>query len=269
MATRSVCIVLALGLGAASSAAAHDFWIAPSNSRPVPGERVAIALRVGDRLVGEPVPRRPNRIVRFDALDAAGRAQPLAGVAGVDPAGHFAPAGPGLHWALYQGNRARLTLEPAKFAAYLAEEGLEPIAAERAARGESDRPAREAYSRSALAALCVAGEGAPPPALGPFGLALELVPESDPCAWRAGGEVALRLFFRGAPLAGARVEALHAGRLDDRPAGRTDGAGRVRWTLDRPGRWLVKAVWMERARELPEVEWESFWASLAFELPPG
>ncbi len=259
---------LLLTLAVASPAVAHDFWIEPSSLRPAVGERVGIALRVGQELVGEPVPRRSNRIVRFDQIDPGGVVRPLDGLAGADPAGLFLPVAPGLHWALYQGNRAVLQLEAAKFSAYLREEGLERIVDERAALGESDRAGRETYSRSALAALCARGEGALAGAVGPFGLTLELVPESDPCSWRAGDEIAVRLLFRGKPLAGARFEALHAERLEDRPAGRTDDQGWIRIRLDQPGRWLLKAVQMERALAIPEIEWESFWASLRFELDP-
>jgi uncharacterized GH25 family protein len=260
-------------LSAASVARAHDFWIEPTSARPVVGERVGAALRVGEKLEGEVVPRRPNRIVRFEAVDDQGTVQPLRGAAGADPAGAFVPARPGLHRVLYQGNPARLDLEPEKFTAYLREEGLEKIVARRAELGESELGSREAYSRSALAAVCVvASEATAKPNVGApraLGLTLELLPESDPCSWLAGDEVALRLLFRGRPLEGARVEALHAERLDDRPAARTDAEGRIRLRLDRSGRWLVKAVEMERAEGIPEVEWESYWASLTVELRPA
>lgn len=260
-------VVLAMSsLAGAPPALGHDFWIEPTVARPAVGERVGAALRVGDRLEGEPVPRRPNRIVRFVAVDSTGAASALAGAGGGDPAGAFVPARAGLHRLIYQGNRARLELDPAKFTAYLREEGLERVAALRAELGEDARPGREAYSRSAVAAVCVTPDedaAAPPTALG---LTLELLPESDPCGWRAGDEIVLRLLFRGRPLAGARVEALHAARLDDRPAGRTDAEGRVRLRLDPAGPWLLKAVEMVRAEGLPDVEWESFWASLRVEL---
>src|SRR5207248_2183584 len=48
-----------------SRASAHDFWIEPSNFRPAVGERVAAALRVGQKLAGDPLPRIPMLIDRF------------------------------------------------------------------------------------------------------------------------------------------------------------------------------------------------------------
>jgi hypothetical protein len=263
-----------LAFGLASVARAHDFWIEPTPPRPAVGERVSAALRVGERLAGEVVPRRPNRIVRFEAVGPDGTAQPLIGVPGMDPAGSFAPSLSGTHRLLYQGNRARLELEPAKFESYLREEGLEKVVAQRAERGESGRPGREAYSRSALAAVCVrgqAGEAVPSGAApAPLELTLELRPESDPCGWRAGDEVSLRLLFRGRPVEGAIVAAQLRGRTDVAPlSARTDAEGRVRLRLDTAGFWLLKAVEMVRAEALPDTEWESFWASLTLDLPPA
>jgi hypothetical protein len=63
-------------------ASAHDLWIEPSSFRPAVGERVAIALRVGQDVAGEPMPRIPPLIDRFTlgGADVPGRS-------GADPAG--------------------------------------------------------------------------------------------------------------------------------------------------------------------------------------
>ena len=41
------------------------------------------------------------------------------------------------------------------------------------------------------------------------------------------------------------------------------------FTLPRAGAWLIKAVHMIRAPSDAGADWESFWASLTFALPPG
>jgi uncharacterized GH25 family protein len=48
---------------------------------------------------------------------------------------------------------------------------------------------------------------------------------------------------------------------------RTDAKGRVTLKLPRGGFWLVKAVHMEEAPKTSGFEWESWWASLTFEMP--
>jgi hypothetical protein len=48
---------------------------------------------------------------------------------------------------------------------------------------------------------------------------------------------------------------------------RSDKEGRVTFRLPRSGMWLVKAVHMIPAPPDTKADWESFWASLTFELP--
>jgi uncharacterized GH25 family protein len=45
---------------------------------------------------------------------------------------------------------------------------------------------------------------------------------------------------------------------------RTDAEGRVRFRLPQGGMWLVKSVHMIPGAK---ADWESYWASLTFELP--
>lgn len=247
----------ALMLLLAGPATAHDFWIEPSSFRPSPGERIAVRLRVGERLQGDPVPRNPERIERFAAVGPEGMAE-VVGVAGSDPAGWAVPAGPGLHWIVFDSNHARVELAGPKFDEYLAEEGLERI---RGLRKAGEGPVREIYSRCAKSLLRV-GEGSAGYDRA-LGLELELIPERDPYGLKPGEALPVRLLYRGEPLDGALVVALSN---DGRVSARTSG-GRVSLTLDRPGFWLVKAVHMVPAPEGSGAEWESLWASLTFDLP--
>lgn len=246
--------MILLGLLAAP-AAAHDFWIEPSSFRPAPGERVAVRLRVGERMQGDPVPRNPERIERFAAVGPQGEAE-VVGVAGSDPAGWTSPAGPGLHWIVFDSNHARLEQAGPAFDRYLGEEGLDHI------RRQGDGPVKEVYSRCAKSLLRV-GEGSE----GfdrVLGLELELVPEKDPYSLKPGEALPVRLLYRGKPLDGALVMALAS---PESPVSARTAGGRASLVLDRPGLWLVKAVHMVPAPEGSGAEWESLWASLTFELP--
>lgn len=234
----------------ASSASAHDFWIELSSARAAPGEPVAARLLVGDGLAGEPYPRNPAHFTRFWAASRAGE-QPLTGRSGADPAGLFAPRASGVHAVGYASRPTLSALEPGKFEAYLDQEGLARVA-----------PGRELFSRCAKALLPV-GDG---PSEGwdrVLGLTLELVPERDPFAQAKGGELPVRLYYEGAPLAGALVEAMHDGAAAS--AGRTDADGRVTLRVAAPGLWVVAAVHLTAAPPGLGAEWESFWASLSFE----
>lgn len=256
----------ALALLGAGGLAAHDLWIEPSGFTPPPGTRMAVRLRIGQLFQGDPFPRDPTLLVRF-AVVGAGE-EPIPGVPGTDPAGYLVTGRPGLYQLVYTSRHATVELEAAKFEKYLAEEGLETIAALRARRGQSAAPAREIYSRCAKSLIAVGGD----PGSGVdrvLGLTLELVPERNPYTLRAGQELPVRLLYGGAPLAGARVAALRKDQPSRQVAARTDAQGRVRLPLAGPGVWMIKAVHMIPAPPGSGADWESFWASLTFALPAG
>jgi len=245
-------------------ARAHDFWIEPSTFQPAVGSSVGIYLRVGEHFQGDPVARAEKRIVRFVLVSSSG-VSPVGGREESEPAGLARVNEPGLHIVAYRSNNARVDLEPEKFEQYLKEEGLESIIAERARRIESQKPSREAYSRSVKSLLCAGdcargGDRA-------VGLALELVSENNPYAARAGEKMPFLLLWNGKPLEGALVVALSKGSPEKKLSARTDASGRVTFRLPRGGIWLVKTVHMTRAPAGEDVDWESLWASLTFELP--
>jgi uncharacterized GH25 family protein len=74
-----------------------------------------------------------------------------------------------------------------------------------------------------------------------LGHRLEIVPETDPVALERGDDVfEAQVLFRREPLPGATVVAV----AEDSPAESyrrvmTDALGRVRFELDRSGRWLI------------------------------
>jgi uncharacterized GH25 family protein len=145
-------------------------------------------------------------------------------------------------------------------------EGLEAISAQRAKRGQTGEPVKEVYSRCAKSLVAVGG-GAGAGFDRALGLPLELVPEVNPYTLKGGGELPVRLLYQGKPLAGALVMALQKDRPEPKLTARSDSKGRVKLRLDRPGVWLVKAVHMVPVARETGADWESFWASLTFEMP--
>jgi uncharacterized GH25 family protein len=246
---------------------AHDVWFEPSGFRPNVGERVALHLRVGEHYAGEPVPRREARITRFVAVAPDGVESPVLGLDGREPAGWLVPQKPGRYVVGYRTNTAAVELEAAKFEAYLREEGLDSIVAERARLGESGKPGREIYSRAIKSLLAVAGSEAGD-VTRPLGLTLEIVPETDPYATLAPKSMRVAVLHQGKPLAGALLHAFSKSAPKDGVQIRTDTNGRASFPLDRSGPWLVKAVHMVRAEDDPRADWESLWASLVFDAGP-
>ncbi len=243
---------------------AHDVWIEPTTFSPEPGQIVGVRLRVGQNLLGDPLPRDPALVNQFVVVDAAGR-KPVFGRDGADPAGFLRVAMPSLLVIGYRSNPSAIELAAEKFNQYLKDEGLDAVAALRARRGETRAGARELFSRCAKSLVL---SGSPSAAQGDrlLGFTLELVAERNPYAIGAGQDLPVRLTYQNRPLAGALVVAMNRLYPSEKLAARTDKDGRVRFRLRPGGMWLVKAVHMVQAPAGTNAEWTSFWASLTFEL---
>jgi hypothetical protein len=244
-------------------ASAHDFWIEPSTFHPAVGDRVTAALRVGQKLAGDPLPNIPPLIDRF-VLRGSAAERPVVGRPGADPAGIAFIGEGGLHWIGYQSNAYPVALEGPKFEDYLRDEGLERIIDARRKSGQSAAPGRERFYRCAKALLDTPGAAVFD---APLGFTLELVPRKNPYAMKNSGELPLALTFRGKPIANVLVVAMSKEDPAKAVRARTDAKGRVTLPLAHAGFWLIKAVHMEAAPADAGVDWESWWASITFELP--
>lgn len=268
-------IRLAIAALLAAPALAHDFWIEPESFRPKSESTLRVALKVGDFAVGDDLPRVDQRILDFSLRGPELRTAVL-GRDGALPAGFVRTRGAGLHVIGYRSSPSFVELEGAKFEAYLAEKGLARVSAERARLGQSEARARELYSRCAKALIQV-GAGGPQEFAPMFDYPLEILPERNPTALFSApttpAALPVRVYFNGAPLAGALLGALEL--RDDAQRhppqspilARTDAEGRASLELPHAGRWMLAVVHMERAKDSARADWESFWASLTFEAP--
>ncbi len=260
---RGACAAALFGAAAllGAGAHAHDFWIEPTNFRPARGATVAVSLRVGEQFVGDPVLRTESTIERF-VVRQGGQDAEMSGVEGADPAGWFVADGNGAVVA-YESRPSPVELPAARFEEYLRRYGLDWVSAARAREGERDEPGRERFSRCAKALL--AGPHASGAASRPLGLRYEIVPTGDPSF---SSSFRGRVLYEGEPVSGALVTAV----LRDDPyhgvRTRSDATGAFAFPLRRPGMWLITSVLMREAPFYSAADWESFWASLTFELRP-
>jgi uncharacterized GH25 family protein len=243
---------------------AHDMWIEPTTFSPELGQIVSVRLRVGQDLLGDPLPLDPSLVNQFVVKDAAG-VRPVVRRDGGDPAGLLRVAIPGLLVIGYRSNPSAIEMAADKFNQYLKEEGLDAVSALRASRNETGAAAHELFSRCAKSLVF---SGSPSEAQGdrPIGFTLELVAERNPYAVRADQDLPVRLMYENRPLAGALVVAMNRLNPAEKLSERTDKDGRVRFKLRPGGMWLIKAVHMVPAPADTHAEWASFWASLTFEL---
>jgi uncharacterized GH25 family protein len=78
----------------------------------------------------------------------------------------------------------------------------------------------------------------------------------------------VHILFKGAPAPNLQLETAWTDghKSETTVAGRTNAEGRVSMKVDRPGKWRLHAIKMERCAELQVADWESYWASLTFEI---
>lgn len=254
---------LLLLLASLSVAGAHDMWIEPATFAPDSGEIVPIKLRVGQNLMGDPLPRDSSLFNQFFMQDSSGRS-PVVGRDGGNPAGFMRVAAPGLMIVGYSSNPSAVELTPEKFNQYLKEEGLDSVAQMRAQHNQTNAKAQELFSRCAKSLVL---SGAPQPAQGDrvLGFTLELIAERNPYLLRSGEDLPVRLMYENKPLAGTLVVAMNRQNPSEKISARTGADGRARLRLKPGGMWMIKAVHMIPAPAGTHAEWRSFWASLTFE----
>jgi uncharacterized GH25 family protein len=244
---------------------AHDMWIEPAAFRQQPGSRFTVRLRVGQDLLGDPLPRDPALIRQFIVEDGAGR-RGVPGRVGADPAGVVLAGPSGVMVIGYRSNHSSVLQSPRQFEQYLKEEGLDTLPWIRA-RKASDAQVSELFSRCAKSLVSVGAGQEGGAADRVLGFTLELFAERNPYAMRTGDELPVRLTFENRPLAGALVVAANRSTPSAKVSARTGIDGRVRLPLGAGGLWLIKTVHLLPAPKGSGADWESLWSSLTFVLP--
>ena len=168
---------------------------------------------------------------------------------------------------------SEIALSAKQFNAYLAEEGLGAVLAQRRRAGELGKPAREQYAKHVKVIFQV-GAGRNEGWSATLGYPVEIVPLRNPYQLAAGDTLRLRLLVNGAA-SPAGQEVLAGGRTSSgaRRTVRhltTNAAGEVALSRVAAGTWYVKFIHMSKA-QVPGLDYVSQWATLTFAVggPPG
>lgn len=265
-------LLLLLGL----PVAAHEFWVTPSAWVVQPGARAVILAHVGDQFPGANSYTTPERI---DTVRLIGPSSdtlvhpPYRREKDSLAADVQMPAVPGPYIGVVIVKPRVGQKSGAIFQSHIAHQGLDDVKAYRAAHGEADAAVRERYSRYGKTVLRAGSGGGGAHVTKPLGLKIELVPLMDPTVLRAGSRLRIRLLLDGQPAPNALVGAIHASanaKPEEWPlTARTDANGEAEFVLGDAGPWLLRSVrTVRRTGESGELaaDWESYWASLSFQL---
>jgi hypothetical protein len=250
------------------AAAAHEFWMMARPFSPAVGAPTALSLYVGEFFSGELLPIAASQAAAIHLYsktaptDLGAQLPPDQAL----PALKLSLPAPGTYMLAYDSNPTQISLSADKFHAYLHEEGLDAIIRQRESDGNAEQPGRERYRRHVKTLLRVGGKSD-----GTYsvltGQRLEIVPTSDPLARSAGDKLTFTLFFDSKPLAGALVKAWH--KQDEQTLSiraRTGADGKVIFNLPYAGVWMISVVHMLPVTDTPDIDWDSFWGNLTFEL---
>lgn len=259
------------GLWMTLHAAAHEFWLAPVPTPQKPGANIALRLEVGEFFEGDPAGFSISRTAQLRHFTATAQQDlkpylspetPEAEVLlGLDSEGY--------HLIAFDSEPLTITLSADRFHAYLHDEGLDFIKAQREKEGTASQPGRERYRRNVktlvLAGTAAAGDRTYAQTVGQR---LELTPVQSPVKLRPGESLDLQVAFDGKPLAGALLKAWHkeSGQLMIIRT-HTSATGRATVRLPFAGAWMLSVVHMVPATGSTEVDWDSYWGNLSFTIP--
>lgn len=274
-------LAAAILLGAAGPLAGHDFWLVPLGFTVAVGENLTVLGQTSSAFPSTLSAVTPDRIASARIVDAQGET----------PIREYAVAGNSLrltHRPQSAGQKiVAVTIHPrnvresaASFQNYLVVEGA-PEALERLRR-EGRVPTDSVTRRYAKYAksLVTVGRDGPAAWAKPVGHPLEFVPVQETSVG-VGGTMAVRLLFRGMPVAGAN---LHAGFVPmaaaadqlNALAGKeqhvkltTDAQGIARVPVRAAGLWNVRTIHIVEADRGSGADWDTHWATLVFAVKPA
>lgn len=260
---RLAAVVAATLLSAAGPVLAHDTWLMPARFAVPSGATVRLELTSAMRFPEAESAVAADRLAAT-GVRLGGRTQPLAvkGEAAKALELSATPSAAGVA-ALWVESRPRtLSLGTAEVEEYLHEIGA-PASVR--ARWKAGQRWKETYRKMAKTFVRVGEPATDRSWADPVGMELEIVPEQDPTDIHAGASFPIRVLRGGKGLAGFSLAAVGGGRSSTRT---TDAEGRVTFTLDEPGPWLVKGTLLEESRA-PDTDWESLFTTLTVSVRPG
>ncbi len=261
-------LAAAFGALLALPAIGHQLFLMPSSFHVTPGERITVGLHNGDSFPDSEGPPALDRL--RDVILHAGKLQYNVTNLRVDGQRLIGDARIAAKGTLVLSARTVpnfIEMKSDAFEKYVRDEGMSQVIEWRKQNGESSKAGREIYSKY-VKSLIRSGGGDDTYSKA-VGFTIELLPEKDPYSMKSGDRMPVRLLWRGKPASNIMVEAAiatAAGQAESLQVGRTDAQGRVLVYLSKPGRWRLHAIAMERCSEPEKADWESFWASLTFDL---
>ena len=155
-----------------------------------------------------------------------------------------------------------IELEADKFNDYLKEEGLDGVLAWRKAHNALDKKGREMYQRCVKTLLQV-GKKHDEVYRQNTGMRLELIPQQNPYTTKQS--LTFQVLFDNKPIDKALVLVWQKGiEKPELRKLRTDKSGKVSFSFEPKGIYMVSTVHMVPYSKPEEADWQSYWGSYTF-----
>ena len=160
-------------------------------------------------------------------------------------------------------------LAAADFNEYLRMDGIPDVLAQRERDGELGVDVWERYGKH-IKAIVQVGDTPSSDFDTRLGYPAEIVSATNPYELTVGDEITVYCLVDGQPVSGQLVLAgghgADGGGAIDQTERRTRADGSVTFTISEAGRWYVKFINMVKLEAEPEIDYESKWATLSFEV---
>ena len=269
-------LAFALLIGGWRSVTAHEYWMLAQPISAVTPQVTNLSIHVGTNFDGEQLPFTSAYITRLQQFSCGQKREitSLLPQTGTNNLFEIPFGCGGSHLFALDSHPNLITLPADKFTAYLLDEGLDDILKLRESTATTTVPGRERYRRHVKALLQAGpfGDTQPTPTTSSKRTeqTLEIVPVGDVLAQTSDSTMSFRVFFKGMPLDQKLVKAWyrHAGQTMIIRA-RTDRDGRVNFNLPYAGPWMLSTVHMIASTGTANVDWDSFWGNLTFDVSKG
>jgi uncharacterized GH25 family protein len=259
-------VMAVVSIFTAFNAAAHDFWLVPSNFKLAQPAGVSVKFQVGHKEEAESWGLQWQRIVALRNYHQSGVQDMSAtiipytgmspGLASVD----LQTAG--THIIGFESYHSFSELAPEKFNDYAEQEGLALVLAHRTRAGTANSPGREIYSRKAKAIIQV-GESLTENTTKAIGHTLEIVPQQHPHAGMTAEGFKVKVLFKGRPLENALIELISLSDAKFAPqALRTNGGGEASFSFSATGNYMFNVIWAVPLTGRSDAEFETYFSSL-------
>ena len=260
-----LCVCFAM-IFASASGFAHDLWLVPQKFLVEPGVPLVVFANTGMDFPISLNAVKPERISQY-ILYGKSEKKELTTFKSQDKSltTVCVVQNPGTYVAAMSLHPKEIKLKAAEFNEYLLHDGLKKIYELRKRKGILNQDAVEHYSKYPKAIIQSGAQTDDTP-LNPVNLELEIIPQTNPYRLKQGDSLIVMVLFRGIPLIDAELSWSFPGR-GETFAGttRTDIKGKATVPLQKAGPYVIRLTHMEWVKKSTH-EWESYWASLTFEV---